>query len=86
MSLKRAHHRLALLVLALVAALLPVQVTAQSTGESAGQDHLDTPLLFVKRHNYLGIHIYDTYYKWRPGGGIYVLENPSAEPGERRPQ
>ncbi len=40
---------------------------------------LDAPLLFVKRHSYTGIHIYDTYYKWPPGGGgIYVLENPSA--------
>ncbi len=44
---------------------------------------LDAPLLFVKRHSYTGIHIYDTYYKWPPGGGgIYVLENPSA-PGEQ---
>ena len=44
---------------------------------------LDAPLLFVKRHSYTGIHIYDTYYKWPPGGGgIYVLENPSA-PRER---
>ncbi len=40
---------------------------------------LDAPLLFVKRHSYHGIHIYDTFYKWPPGGGgIYVLENPSA--------
>ncbi|MHC4536165.1 MAG: HzsA-related protein [Planctomycetota bacterium] len=37
---------------------------------------LDAPLLFVKRHSYQGIHIYDTYYQWWPGGGIYVLENP----------
>ncbi len=38
---------------------------------------LDAPLLFVKRHSYTGIHIYDTYYKWPPGGGgIYILENP----------
>ena len=44
---------------------------------------LDAPLLFVKRHSYTGIHIYDTFYKWPPGGGgIYVLENPSA-PRER---
>ena len=42
------------------------------------QRSLDAPLLFVKRHSYAGIHIYDTYYKWPPGGGgIYVLENPS---------
>ena len=40
---------------------------------------LDAPLLFCKRHSYTGIHIYDTYYKWPPGGGgIYVLENPTA--------
>lgn len=40
---------------------------------------LEAPLLFVKRHSYTGIHIYDTYYKWPPGGGgIYVLENPAA--------
>jgi hypothetical protein len=42
-------------------------------------ESLDAPLLFVKRHSYTGIHIYDTFYKWPPGGGgIYVLENPSA--------
>lgn len=49
---------------------------------------LDAPLLFVKRHSYTGIHIYDTYYKWPPGGGgIYVLENPQApaEQWEIRP-
>lgn len=39
---------------------------------------LDSPILFTKRHSYQGIHIYDTYYQWRPGGGIYILENPSA--------
>ena len=44
---------------------------------------LDAPLLFVKRHSYTGIHIYDTFYKWPPGGGgIYVLENPSAPRSE----
>ena len=44
---------------------------------------LDAPLLFVKRHSYSGIHIYDTYYKWPPGGGgIYVLENPRAPKSE----
>lgn len=44
---------------------------------------LDAPLLFVKRHSYTGIHIYDTYYKWPPGGGgIYVLENPQSPRAE----
>ena len=42
------------------------------------------PLLFVKRHNYQGLHIYDTFYQWRPGGGIYVLENPDAPPDRHR--
>ena len=44
---------------------------------------LDAPLLFTKRHSYTGIHIYDTYYKWPPGGGgIYIAENPSAPQAE----
>jgi len=38
---------------------------------------LDGPLLLVKRHPYYAGHIYDDYYRWHPGGGIYVLENPS---------
>ena len=33
---------------------------------------LDAPLLFVKRHSYTGIHIYDTFYKWPPGGGVFT--------------
>ncbi|MHB8972045.1 MAG: HzsA-related protein [Pirellulaceae bacterium] len=54
-------------------------VPSEAAVESAMLQQLDAPLLFVKRHSYTGIHIYDTYYKWPPGGGgIYVLENPSA--------
>ena len=45
---------------------------------------LDAPLLFTKRHSYVGIHIYDTYYKWKPGGGIYILENPGEPPSKHR--
>ena len=56
----------------------------RSPEQEAMLKQLDAPLLFVKRLNYLGIHIYDTYYKWRPGGGIYVIENPQAPPAERR--
>ncbi len=56
----------------------PPRVPAAASAEDL-LEHLDAPLLFVKRHSYTGIHIYDTYYKWPPGGGgIYVLENPSA--------
>lgn len=39
---------------------------------------LDAPLLFVKQHPYFAGHIYDDYYTWHPGGGIYVLEEPHA--------
>lgn len=56
-----------------------------TAAETKLQRLLDAPLLFVKRHSYTGIHIYDTYYKWPPGGGgIYVLENPAAPRSEWR--
>jgi hypothetical protein len=45
---------------------------------------LDGPLLFVKRHPYFAGHIYDDYYTWRPGGGIYVFENPDAAFAKRK--
>jgi len=45
---------------------------------------LDSPILFTKRGNYTGIHIYDTCYQWYPGGGIYVLENPADPPEKHR--
>ncbi len=45
---------------------------------------LNAPVLFVKRFNYQGLHIYDTFYQWRPGGGIYVLENPADPPEQHR--
>ncbi|MDY0167726.1 MAG: LamG-like jellyroll fold domain-containing protein [Thermoguttaceae bacterium] len=72
--------------LALLAALmLTAYTTAPAPADDAGdveqsmRRQLDAPLLFVKRHSYTGIHIYDTFYKWPPGGGgIYVLENPAA--------
>jgi len=71
------------------AALVLLSLVTASPAKSAPDDPaaierqmlsmLDAPLLFVKRHSYRGIHIYDTFYKWPPGGGgIYVLENPSA--------
>ena len=37
---------------------------------------LDAPLLFLKRHPWFSGHIYDDYFTWHPGGGIYVIENP----------
>lgn len=47
-------------------------------------DLLDTPLLFVKRHAYMAPHIYDDYLVWHPGGGIYIIENPSAPIEEQK--
>jgi len=52
--------------------------------EQAMLSKVDAPLLFVKRLNYTGIHIYDTFYKWRPGGGIYIIENPTAPAAQRK--
>ncbi len=77
----------------IVTALLTFVAAAPSRAAAPPQDRaqaeprmralLDAPLLFVKRHSYKGIHIYDTFYKWPPGGGgIYLLENPSAPKSE----
>ncbi len=56
---------------------------AESIIERKLLSRLDAPLLFTKRHSYRGIHIYDTFYKWPPGGGgIYMLENPG-EPRDK---
>ncbi|OVE74394.1 hypothetical protein BVX94_00490 [bacterium B17] len=48
------------------------------------RNSLDSPILFTKRGNYQGIHIYDTCYQWHPGGGIYILENPSDPPEKHK--
>jgi hypothetical protein len=69
----------------LLAADTPPATAPAQTAEQRMRAMLDAPLLFVKRHSYTGIHIYDTFYKWPPGGGgIYVLENPSAPPAQWR--
>src|SRR5210317_1451985 len=52
--------------------------------EASLRSKLDFPILFTKRGNYQGIHIYDTCYQWHPGGGIYILENPSDPPEKHR--
>jgi len=72
-------------ILAAVALTIPTDAGQAMAGpgtaeaEAGMRKLLDAPLLFCKRHSYTGIHIYDTYYKWPPGGGgIYVVENPSA--------
>lgn len=53
-------------------------------GKHGLRSEVDFPILFTKRGNYEGIHIYDTCYQWHPGGGIYVLENPSDPSEEHR--
>lgn len=63
--------------------LLVLIVLISSTRFVSGQLP-DAPLLFTKQYNYQGLHIYDAFYQWRPGGGIYVLENPHDPPGEYR--
>ncbi len=45
---------------------------------------LDAPLLFVKRNPFHAGHIYDDYLPYRPGGGIYVIENPTAPIAEQK--
>jgi hypothetical protein len=57
---------------------------ASGAAEASLRGQLDAPLLFVQRPSYQGIHIYDTYYQWYPGGGIYVLENPWDPPEDHR--
>ncbi|MHC4104021.1 MAG: hypothetical protein ACYSR9_03710, partial [Planctomycetota bacterium] len=78
-----AKRNLLIIVLILVCAT-PCLSQAKTLPARSNLSKLDAPLLFVKRHSYHGIHIYDTYYQWWPGGGIYVLENPVAKPGQRR--
>ena len=53
------------------------QLSGGAESSAAERSALTAPILFAKRFNYQGLHIYDTFYQWRPGGGIYVLENPS---------
>ena len=78
-----------LLVVGLLVGLFPVSGPSASSAATPDSEvslraKLDFPLLFTKRRNIQGIHIYDTYYKWFPGGGIYVLENPSDPPEKHR--
>ena len=82
-DLKRYRYVAVGLVLCVALLILSGEAVGARTGKTDAEEPalrslLKSPLLFVKRHNYLGLHIYDTYYKWRPGGGIYILENPWA--------
>ncbi len=81
-SLSRMCTAFCLAVLITFSAAAPVKDPASSPAPL--RKKLDAPLLFVKRHSYQGIHIYDTYYKWGPGGGIYIIENPWDPPEEHK--
>ena len=73
------YRRFLTLTFVLTTAFLTVSTASAQVDESeASLELLDFPILFSKQHNYQGLHIYDTYYQYRPGGGLYVLENPSA--------
>ncbi len=78
-----AGKNLLIIALMLVSAT-PCVLQAKTLPAGSNLSMLDAPLLFVKRHSYQGIHIYDTYYQWHPGGGIYVLENPAAPADQQR--
>jgi len=67
----------------------PVASAGEANAGKAARDRamlrqLDAPVLFVKRFNQQGIHIYDNFFKWRPGGGLFVLENPADPPAKHR--
>jgi len=74
----KKFHTFAILALAMLSMLATFTQAAETL-----RGKLDSPILFTKRGNYRGIHIYDTCYQWHPGGGIYVLENP-ADPVEKQ--
>ena len=65
-------------------AVLGICLVWSASQAASNLSRLDAPMLFTKRPSYQGIHIYDTYYQWWPGGGIYVLENPSAPKAEHK--
>jgi len=83
----RARHFLRFLLPASVLACCLYLAAASAVEARAAEglaSMLDAPLLFVKRHAYMSPHIYDDYTTWRPGGGIYVLENPADPPEKHR--
>jgi hypothetical protein len=62
---------------------LDLYVKVVEAGRKIALALLDAPMLFVKRHPYMAGHIYDDYLTYNPGGGIYIIENPS-EPLEKQ--
>lgn len=69
---------------AVVSVVIAVLASSSPAKEISLRSNLDSPILFTKRGNYQGIHIYDTCYQWHPGGGIYILENPADPPEKHR--
>ncbi len=86
----RSKTRLILLFVLTLLAFLNSFAQAQEPAGKAMKERLTFPILFSARHNYQGLHIYDTFYQWRRGvkepgtSGIYILENPSDPPEKYR--
>ena len=80
-------HLFVLTLAALVCSFVQAQEPAAVDSPKA---RLTFPILFMARHNYQSLHIYDTFYQWRCGvknpgiGGIYILENPADPPEQYR--
>ncbi|NWK54378.1 hypothetical protein HW115_02055 [Verrucomicrobiaceae bacterium N1E253] len=80
----KTNSRLSRAYSLIIASILSIcfNLTAWSEQKNILAD-IDAPLLFTKRHSYKGIHIYDAFYKWPPGGGgIYIIDNTHQAPSE----
>ncbi len=80
-------HLFVLTLAALVCSFVQAQESAAVDSPKA---RLTFPILFTARHNYQGLHIYNTFYQRRRGvknpgvDGIYILENPTDPPEQYR--
>lgn len=80
--------RLIVVLLALCSAAAGSEPIVPDT--AADRSVLKFPLIFAARHNYQGLHIYDTFYQFRRGpnencvSGIYILENPADAPEKHK--
>lgn len=84
MKRNRTRRRVTLRAVWLSTGLLAAWSAAGAWAAESLLKELDAPLLFVKRQPYMAGHIYDDYITWHPGGGIYVIENPSDPPQKHK--
>ncbi|MCR5163538.1 MAG: hypothetical protein K6C40_05915 [Thermoguttaceae bacterium] len=84
------NHRISRFLFALTVLVASFVLGQEPGADGTAKERLTFPILFVARHNYQGLHIYDTFYQWRRGvtkpgvGGIYILENPVDPPEKYR--